>query len=270
MPKIDLGHMSLFYLQYGEGPDILWIPGGDNRGRDWAPQIGAFRNKFRNTTLDPRGVGETEVREPPPWTIADFARDCAALIERVCTPPVFAVGLSMGSFIVQQLALDYPALLRCAIPMGTAARATGYLREWMVAEVEFRRAGLRLGRAFAITHYGAYMYPPEVLGDDKKWAEVRSFVADSYGERDGEMLSAQWQACIDFDSLGRLAGCQVPMHVIAFSHDLQTPPARGLEVANAAPDGHFHLLEGLGHLSINGHRPDAVNECIDQIIRQYL
>ena len=59
------------------------------------------------------------------------------------------------------------------------------------------------------------------------------------------------------------------MHVIGFEQDLQTPPARGRAVAEAAADGHFHLLPGMGHLSMFGHRPEAVNECIRGILAGY-
>jgi len=33
-----------------------------------------------------------------------------------------------------------------------------------------------------------------------------------------------------------------------------------------AADGHFHLLDGLGHGSAFGHRPDVVNSCIGEIL----
>jgi len=53
---------------------------------------------------------------------------------------------------------------------------------------------------------------------------------------------------------------------VAFSEDLQTPPARVRGVARLAADGHFHLREGLGHGSAFGHRRDAVNACIRTIL----
>jgi pimeloyl-ACP methyl ester carboxylesterase len=266
---LSLPGVALAYFQEGSGPDIVWIPGGDNVGRDWVDQIAAFRADYRNTAYDPRGAGDTRTTAPLPWTIADYAADCAGLIRAVCRPPVAIVGLSMGSLIVQEVALRYPELVRCAIAMGTAARISGYLREWMEAEVAFRRAGGTLPKAMAVAHYGVLMYPPEVLGDDALWARLRPFVAASYGERDGAMLAAQWQACIDFDALDRLPSCRVPLHVIGFSHDVQAPPAHGRKVAAAAPDGHFHLLEGLGHLSMVGHRPDLVNGTIRAILERY-
>ncbi|MEA2782394.1 MAG: hypothetical protein QOK29_3938 [Rhodospirillaceae bacterium] len=266
MPRLETQDASLFYLQRGAGPDIVWLPGGDNLASDWEDQFKTFDRDYRNTSFDPRGVGQTVSHREPPWSIADFATDCANLIRAVCRPPVFVVGLSMGSLMALQLAVDYPELVRAAIPMGTTARPTGFVRDWMVAEVEFRRAGGRISRDFAVHHYAAFMYPSEVLGDDRLWAKVKPLVERSYGEREGEFLAAQWQACIDFDVVDRLPHCEVPIHVIAFSQDMQTPARHGKRVAELAARGQFHLLEGLGHVSMAGHRPDAVNNCIRQIL----
>jgi hypothetical protein len=70
----------------------------------------------------------------------------------------------------------------------------------------------------------------------------------------------------DFSSVDALPHCQVPLHVIAFSEDLQTPPALGKLVADLAPRGRFHLLTGLGRGSLFGHRPDVVNDCMRGIL----
>ena len=62
----------------------------------------------------------------------------------------------------------------------------------------------------------------------------------------------------------------MPLHVIAFSHDVQTPVARGKLVADTAPDATLHVLEGLGHCSAFGHKPDVVNACIREILAPYV
>lgn len=267
MPFLEIHDAKLWYTQDGEGPDIVWIPGGDNVAEDWSDQVDAFRGDFRNTAFDPRGAGQTVSDRGPPWSIADMARDCADLIRAVCKPPVVVVGLSMGSFVALQLAIDFPDLVRCAIPMGTAAKATGFCRDWMIAEVEFRKAGGKLPADFAVHHYGAFMYPSEVLGDDELWSHLRPFVERSYADRDGPLLAAQWQACIDFDVSEDLPQCRVPIEVIGFAQDMQTPPSLGRRAAELAANGRFHLLEGLSHISLVGHRPEAVNNLIRSIIQ---
>ena len=104
--------------------------------------------------------------------------------------------------------------------------------------------------------------PPRCSATTRMWERIRPLVAADFEERDGAMLAAQWQACLDYDSSDRLPGCEVPIHAIAFAQDVQTPPARVREVADLRQHGRFHLLEGLGHGSAFGHRPDVVNEAL--------
>jgi hypothetical protein len=110
------------------------------------------------------------------------------------------------------------------------------------------------------------MYPPEVLDDPEKWAELRVVTEAAYKHRDGKMLDAQWQACCDFDTTDRLPDCKVPMHVIGFGLDMQAPPYLGKKTAALAGNGYYHRLEGLSHLSLCGHKPDVVNAKVREII----
>ena len=243
MSELKLTGATLFYEQSGTGPDIVWLAAGDNPGSNWRRfQTPAFEPGFRNTTYDARGVGATQSASPPPWDIAEHARDLAALIEAACSPPVYLVGLSMGSLIAVQIAYDRPDLVRCAIVMGTCVRKTGFIREWEEAEIALGRSGAALPPAFATAHYAMQYYPAEVLGDDRMWEQIKPFVAADFGQRDGTLLAAQWQACLDYDSSELLPQIRVPIHAVAFSQDVQTPPARVREVAELAADGRYYEL----------------------------
>ena len=97
MPYLEGSQARIHYEQSGEGPDIVWVSGGGGTAADWdGYQIPHFRGKFRNTTFDNRGIGSTICDLPLPWTLEDFARDTAELIQAVCEPPVALVGLSLG------------------------------------------------------------------------------------------------------------------------------------------------------------------------------
>jgi len=267
MPTLDLGDVQLNYIQRGTGPDLVWIPGGDGTVMGYREQYPFFDGRFRSTCLDPRGAGETICRKEPPWTIADMAGDCAALIRAVCNPPVIVLGLSMGGLITQQVAIDFPELVKLAIPMGTGANfRSGFSRDFMVADVEYRRAGGRLSPELAAVYYAILSYPAEVLGDPEHWRSVKEKQTPRDERRNSAHLEAQWQACIDFDCDEGLRKCQVPIHVIAFGQDLQTPPAVCKEVADLAPKGHYHLMPGLGHVSLRNHRGPEVNQKILEII----
>jgi pimeloyl-ACP methyl ester carboxylesterase len=267
MPELELAGVSLCYRQSGAGSDIVWLAAGDNPGENWRRyQTPAFDDRYRSTTYDARGVGGTRSASNPPWSICDHSSDLAELISAVCDAPVFLVGLSMGSLIAVQIAHDRPELVRSAIVMGTCVRKTGFIREWEEAEIAFRRDGGSLPAAFATAHYAMQYYPADALGDDATWERIKPFVATDFAQRDGAMLAAQWQACLDYDSGALLGRIAAPIHAVAFSEDVQTPPQRVREVAELARDGHYHLLAGLGHGSAFGHRPEVVNECVRSII----
>jgi pimeloyl-ACP methyl ester carboxylesterase len=265
--ELSLPGVTLAYRQSGEGPDVVWLAAGDNPGDNWRRyQTPAFDDAYRSTTYDARGVGATRSDSPPPWPIDEHAVDLAALIEAVCEPPVFLVGLSMGSLIAVQIAHDRPELVLGAAVMGTCVRKTGFIREWEEAEIAFRREGGTLPPAFATAHYAMQYFPADALGDDETWERIKPFVAADFADRDGAMLAAQWQACLDYDSGPLLPHIAAPIHAVAFSEDVQTPPRRVREVAEQAANGHYHLLQGLGHGSGFGHRPEMVNECLRSII----
>lgn len=253
--------------QVGSGPDIVWVPGGDAPAEAWRGQMMHFSGRFRCTSYDPRGAGDT-VAGPGPWRIADFARDCAAVIEQKCAAPVILTGLSMGALITQQVAIDFPQLVRLAIPMGTAAYIDGFTRDWMQAEIDLRRDGIVLPDYFLAPHYAAYALPTKSLGDPKVWGELKQAYTERFSNREPQDLIDQWQACLDSDCREGLRNCPVPIHVIAFSEDVQTPPAMGRVVADCARHGHFHEIAGLGHVSVVRDGQDIVNRKLAEIIAQ--
>lgn len=267
MPFATSPFADVFYEQQGNGPDIMWLSAGDMPGSVWHRyQTPAFADGYRQTTYDARGIGRTVDRAPDRFAIEEHAADAAAVLEAACDGPAILIGLSMGSLIAQELASTRPDLVRAAIVMGTCVKKTGFIREWEEAEIAFRRAGHTLTKEMAIAHYAMQMYPANALGDDRIWEHIRPIVEGDYGDRDGLALAAQWEACLDYDSTDRLPNSTMPIHVVSFSEDVQTPPQRGRQVAELAPHGVFHLVEGLGHASAFGHKPEVVNEVLRGIV----
>jgi pimeloyl-ACP methyl ester carboxylesterase len=272
VPTLQGSQATIHYEQVGEGPDIVWVSGAGSTADSWdAYQLPYFKDGFRNTTFDSRGVGTTRCEKPLPWTVEDFSLDTAELIQAVCDPPVALVGLSFGGGIVQQVALDHPELLRCVISMGTGARSVGWTWDYQMAEIEFRRAGGRLDGMMAVIHYAAMYYPARVLGDRELWPKLRDELLAYYETDTAEdSLIAQWEPCVLFDQTDRLPHCRVPMHVIAFDQDVQAVPQDGREVAELVPGAEYHLFEGMGHCSIYGHTHDVLDPFIKGIVERYL
>jgi pimeloyl-ACP methyl ester carboxylesterase len=272
MPRFEGKEASIHYEQVGSGPDIVWVAGGGGLAADWVPyQMPFFEKDFRNTIFDNRGIGQTKTDAPLPWPLDAFARDTAELIEAMCTPPVALVGISFGAAIVQEVALNRPDLLRCAIVMGTGARSVEWGWDYQKAEIDFRKAGGSLDGMMAVTHYAATMYPARVLGDRDLWPRLRAELLEWIESGENEVsLIPQWEACLLYDQRDRLPECKVPMHVLSFAEDVQAPPQDAEELVEMTPTAELHSFDGMGHCSIYGHTHAVLNPFIRELIQRYL
>ncbi len=252
----------------GEGPDIVWICGGGGvPERTWnAYQVPEFPD-FRNTVFHNRGIGQTSCTPGAPVDDGGLrARHREPDRGGLRQPPVIVVGKSMGALIATQLVLDRPDLVRLAIPMGTLGKSTGWVHDYMRAEIDYRKAGGSLTGLMGICHYAAMLHPADELGDEATWEVLKQQYANFEGENERSLIG-QWDACDTFDVLDRLPGCTVPLHVVGFAEDVQAPPQYGELVAELAPTGHFHLLEGHGHCSLwSPMRAREANDLIRTII----
>ena len=100
--------MNLAYDDRGSGDPVLFIAGRGGAGRTWhLHQVPEFqRVGYRCITFDNRGVGATE--SAGGFTTETMVGDTAALIEKLDLAPVRVVGVSMGSYIAQELMVARP------------------------------------------------------------------------------------------------------------------------------------------------------------------
>ena len=267
--ELSANGVTMRVVTQGRGPNVVFIPGGDQTAEGYSQQFAYLSNDARCISYDPRGAGQT-TSPPAPWEIADFAADCAAVIDAFCDGQAVVCGLSLGGLITQQVAIDFPDKVSLAIPMGTAAYIDGFTRDWMQAEIDIRKAGVVLPEYFLAPHYAPYAFPAKALHDAELWAQVKASYTERFANRAPKDLIDQWQACLDFDCREGLKTCPVPMHVIAFSEDVQTAPSMCKVVSDLAPNGVFHEIPGLGHVSMVRHRPDVVAAKLRDIITSQL
>lgn len=252
----------------GRGPDVVFVPGGDQTAEGYSQQFARLSDSFRCIAYDPRGAGRT-TSPPPPWTMADYAADCAEVIDTFAGGCAVVAGLSLGGLVTQQTAIDFADKVRLAIPMGTSAYIDGFTRDWMQAEIDLRKDGIVLPDYFLAPHYAVYAFPAKALHEPELWEQVKASYTERFRDRDPKDTIDQWEACLAFDCREGLKTCPVPMHVIAFSEDVQTAPRMCKVVSDLAPNGVFHEIPGLGHVSMVRHRPEVVADKLREILALY-
>jgi 3-oxoadipate enol-lactonase len=126
----------------------------------WDDQIEALTNKFQVLRYDTRGHGGTDAPTTP-YSLDIFVEDVIGLLDGLGIEKVHFVGLSMGGFLAQPLAVKYPDRLlslvlcdtACHMPVpavwddriaaaqkgGVESLVDGNLERWFT--VPFRNAG---------------------------------------------------------------------------------------------------------------------------------
>ena len=171
---------------------------------------------------------------------------------------------------MQQLAIDHPDLVTCAIVMGTGAWSTSGGWDYQIAEIEFRQKGGRLDGLMGATHYASMLYPARALGDRVLWPKLKALLLEWMDSGENEdSLVPQWDASLRYDQREQLKSVRVPVHVIAFEEDVQAPPQDGEELAALVPGAQLHLLKGMGHGSWYGHAHSEINGYLKGILSRY-
>lgn len=100
MPTCDIGNnVQLYYEDQGQGRPILFIHGMLMSSRFFHKQLAGLSGKYRVVAVDLRGHGGS-AQYHSGLTMAQFARDVHALIEKLGLKDVTLAGWSMGSFVI--------------------------------------------------------------------------------------------------------------------------------------------------------------------------
>ena len=248
--------INLAYDDRGSGDPVLFIAGRGGAGRTWhLHQVPAFqRAGYRVITFDNRGIGATE--NAGGLTTETMVGDTAALIEQLVGGPVRVVGVSMGSFIAQELMLVRPDLVSQAVLMATRgprSTAPGVLPP--------RRTRADRRRHQLPPEYDAKIrvlenFSPKTLNDDRP--SPTGWRCSPCGPPRPPGPARPAGGGPRRQPAARLPVHPAPVLVIGFADDVLLPPHLGREVADALPNGRYLEIPDAGHLGFI-ERPDAVN-----------
>ncbi|BBX65109.1 putative non-heme bromoperoxidase BpoC [Mycobacterium saskatchewanense] len=256
--------INLAYDDRGSGEPVVFIAGRGGAGRTWHPhQVPAFLAAgYRCITFDNRGIGATENAEG--FTTQTMVADTAALIESLGAAPARIVGVSMGSFIAQELMVVRPELVSAAVLMATRGRLDRARQFFHEAEVELYASGIELPPGLDVRNRLLESFSRKTINDDAAVADwIMMFEAWPIKRTPG--LRCQLDVSPQTNRLPAYRSIAAPALVIGFADDIVTPPYLGREVADAMPNGRYLQIPDAGHLGFF-ERPQAVNNAALQFL----
>lgn len=261
MPVVELNGIRLSYQVKGSGELVVLVMGTGSPGRAWhLHQVPALvAAGYQVVTIDNRGIPPSDECAGG-MTIDDLVGDTAALIEHLGNGPARLVGTSLGSRIVQELALARPDLVSRAAMMAAHGRTDLVQSTLSTGERALYDAGIELPPMY----YGAITallnLSPRTRNDRpvvQEWLDLFEFSGSGISAG----VRAQLEMEIFADRLTAYRKIRVPSLVIGFADDLMIPPYLAREVAAAIPGARYEEIEGCGHFGYL-ERPAEVNKLL--------
>lgn len=110
MPYVRTNGIRLYYELHGSGRPLVLIPGLGYSGWMWHRMIPGLADHFQVISIDNRGSGQSD-KPADPYTAGTLAADVVGLLDNLGLATAHIMGHSMGGFVAQAFALDYPERL---------------------------------------------------------------------------------------------------------------------------------------------------------------
>lgn len=260
MPYIDVDDLTLHYTDTGgAAPPLAFIHGLGSSGRDWTPQIDAFKSDFRVLTCDLRGHGHTSTPEGP-YSIAQMARDVAVWLRKIDAAPAHVVGLSMGGMVAYELLAHTPKVVRSgtiinSVPgvqlNGLGDYAFYWSRRGAVQALGMRRVGRLLARKLFIK------------ADQQ---ELRTQFIERWAKNDKQAYLASIDGLIGWSVEDHLSAIRHPVLVLTADDDY-TPASAKKQHVCAMPNAQLAVIADARH-ALPVERPDAVNAMLRAFVER--
>jgi pimeloyl-ACP methyl ester carboxylesterase len=246
MPIFDGPEISINYEINGSGPRVLFLNGSGATLQSAALLIRALSKECEVLAHDQRGLGLTSIPEGP-YTMQQYARDAAQLLDHVGWETCSIVGISFGGMVAQEFAVTYPhwveRLVLLCTSAGGEAGASYPLHEL---------AGLGpKERAAAVTLLTDSRFTDEWLASHASDAELvrmraaSAAVAKSEDTLRGEQL--QLAARIHHNVANKLHTISAPTLVAAGRFDGIAPVSNSEEISQRITNSTLEVYEG-GHI----------------------
>ena len=253
MPKTKANEIEIYYEIHGSGKPLVLISGIGYPLWQWRRMVPYLSKHFRVITFDNRGVGQSD-KPAGPYTAQMLAADTAGLLDALGIESALILGHSMGGFIAQAMALDFPEkvskLILCSTNFGgphhipVTPEAFAVLSDTTSDPLTRFINGLKVSTApgWADAH-------PNLVKEWIEWRVANPIDVAAYQAQlaIGLALTSEEAA---FES--NLPQISVPTLIVFGAHDKVVPPEnaellrkqiRGSRIAIIPDAGHFFPIE---------------------------
>ena len=253
----------LAYRDTGAGRPVVLLHGAFSDHTLWDDQVPGLARRYRVIAPDARGHGGS-ANAGRPFRQTD---DLAALLRHLDVGPAVLVGLSMGSIVAVDTALEHPELVHALLLSGGGLPVPTFHTPWAVDVQAAQNRALAAGDiAGWIEGFTLWAAGPQRTIDD-----VRPDVVRRLREMAGRTLAKHTAAEPDHrvpvpDTAARAKEITVPVLVVNGALDLPEIATMTDRFVRTVTDGRSATIEDTAHYP-GLERPDAFNRILDGFLR---
>ena len=249
--------MKLAFDDAGKGIPVVLIHGFPLSRKMWQPQAGALvKAGYRVITPDLPGFGDSK-----PLTgiasMAAYADAVIGLLDHLGIEKAVVGGMSMGGYVLLNLAERYPQRLCAALYLVTRAAAddaAGKVRRGDLAGAVRSGDLVAVPEAFEQLLFapGIAQRRPGLIAEVRRWMDATSpegVIGGLLAMRDRK------------DYLALLPTLAVPALVVGAAVDVAIPPVHAEALAAGLPDAELHIIPAAGHMA-NLEQPEAFSKIL--------
>jgi pimeloyl-ACP methyl ester carboxylesterase len=247
--------ISINYQVSGSGPQVLFFNGSGATLQSSELLIRSLSKECEVLAHDQRGLGLTSIPEGP-YTMAQYAKDAAALLDHVGWKTCAVVGISFGGMVAQEFAVTFPQRVERLALLCTSAGGSAS-SSYPLHELGALSADERASKMVTLSDT---RFTPEWLASHPSDAQMMGLRGElttkSADVIRGERL--QLAARADHDVADRLHMISCPTFVTAGKFDGIAPPVNSEAIVQRISDATLSVYEG-GHMFL-AQDPTAIRE----------
>ncbi|WP_342527842.1 alpha/beta hydrolase [Chryseomicrobium sp. FSL W7-1435] len=233
-----INDIQLTFTEKGSGTPVLLLHGLTGNRHMFDEETKVLKKYLRVIVPDLRGHGDSE--RPSSYTLEDIIEDCYALIEELEIPSLHIIGVSMGSYVAQGLAIRLGDRVNRLVLVATKSAGTTSSMQALFDAHEEELQGL--SHNAKLLKASKYMYHDlQAVGQWSKGAAKKAEAMTA------EQIEAANSALMGFDFTNQLSSISAKTLVISGDHDQLNPSEEGRETARLIPHATFAEFNQSGH-----------------------
>jgi len=266
MPIINVNNADIYYEDSApndtQKPVIVFAHGLLWSSQMYEKQVAYFKSDYRCIAFDFRGQGQSQITKSG-YDMESLTEDTLGLLAALEVDKYHFVGLSMGGFVAQRIAINHPERLLSLTLLETSADPEDPKN---VPQYRKLVKAIRwLGIKRVSNKVMPIMFGSTFLADKLRKSDRKQWLTMLQGNRKGGVIKATTGVIERTGTYEQLGEITTPTLIIVGDEDAATPYAKSERMHFAIAGSKLAVIKGAGHTS-TVEEPDQVNRVLNEFL----